>query len=113
MMESNRPDLTAVQSREEIFSNSNSFVKYYEKYMVLIGSVGQLLFYLQAYRIWVKKSTGAVSTTGFVIAFVSILSWLIYGIIINNQVLIKVNGVGLLGAVLTLISIVIVHFNLF
>ena len=110
-MERKSPNFTDRQLHTEVSSSSSRrFIKHYEKYMLLIGIVGNFLFYLQAYRIFLTQSTRDVSTTGFIISFFSIMSWLIYGIIIKNRVLIIVNAFGLFGSLLTLVLIIILDF---
>lgn len=79
----------------------------YEKYMFFIGIAGQLLFYFQAYQIFSTHSACSVSQTGFIIAFFSLLSWFVYGLMIKNKVLIFSNGVALIGCALVLSGILI------
>ena len=83
----------------------NKFKCYYEKYMYVIGIVGQLVFYGQAYTIFYHKSAVDVSLLGFFMGFVSVSSWLIYGILLKNWVLIVANTVATIGAALVLIGI--------
>mgnify|MGYP001086978484 CR=1 FL=1 len=86
-------------------SNQDKLLKYYEKYMILIGIGGQSLFYLQAFKIFMTGSARDVSLSGFIIASISLVSWLIYGIIIKNTVLVTVNAIAVVGAALTLFAI--------
>ncbi|OJX11011.1 MAG: hypothetical protein BGO77_01840 [Caedibacter sp. 37-49] len=73
--------------------------------MILIGIGGQSLFYLQAFKIFMTGSARDVSLSGFIIASISLVSWLIYGIIIKNTVLVTVNAIAVVGAALTLFAI--------
>lgn len=83
----------------------NRFKYYYEKYMYIVGILGQMVFYAQAYTIFYNKSAVDVSLLGFFTGFVSVASWLIYGIVIHNSVLIAANIIATIGALLVLIGI--------
>lgn len=83
------------------------FKKYYEKYMYLVGVGGSLVFYLQTIKIFYEKNAGAVSLAAFIIAWISVFSWLIYGIILHNRVLIFANILATLGASLVIIGVLI------
>ena len=72
----------------------NKIVKFYEKYIVVIGLSGHLMFLLQASEIFLAKSSNNVSLNGFLVACLSLISWLIYGLIKNDRPLIIVNIFG-------------------
>ena len=78
---------------------------FYEKYMFFIGIAGQMVFYLQAYEIFSSKRAENVSLTAFLFGLVSVTSWLIYGIIIKNRVLIFANAFAVVGALAVVIGI--------
>ncbi len=80
-------------------------MSFYEKYMSIIGSLANIMFYLQAYKIFVLKSAQSVSGPGFFISVVGMGSWLLYGILLKNKPLIIGNLVGFIGAILTVIGI--------
>ena len=80
-------------------------MNFYEKYMSIIGSIANIMFYLQAYKIFISKSAQSVSGPGFLISIIGISSWLLYGILLKNKPLIIGNGFGLIGAILTLLGI--------
>jgi MtN3 and saliva related transmembrane protein len=82
-------------------------MNFYEKYMNIIGPIGNIMFYLQAYKIFTSKSAIAVSGPGFFISVIGLSSWLFYGILLKNRPLIIANGFGVLGAILTLSGILI------
>ena len=82
-------------------------MNFYEKYMNIIGPIANIMFYLQAYKIFTSKSAAAVSGPGFLINIVGLSSWLLYGILLKNKPLIIANGFGVFGAVLTLSGILI------
>lgn len=81
-------------------------VKFYRVYMVIMGAVGHFLFLFQAWKIFETGSSADVSLFGFLIAFISILSWLIYGLIIKDTVLIIDNIFGVSAALICLYAIV-------
>lgn len=80
---------------------------YYEKYICIIGPIGNSMFYLQAYKIFINKSAASVSFLGFLISVIALSSWLIYGILLKNKPLIIANIFGVVGALLVLVEIVI------
>lgn len=75
---------------------SQNFISYYKKYMFWMGFLGNLMFVLQTYRIFETKSSADVSLEGFLVAFVSITSWLFYGYLVNDKVLFRVNLIGVI-----------------
>ncbi len=87
---------------------NKSFLWFYQKYMYLIGLIGHSLFIFQIYKIWVNKSAEDVSLIGFVVACFSIASWLTYGILIKDKVLIWVNAFGFLVSLLCILMIIFI-----
>jgi MtN3 and saliva related transmembrane protein len=81
------------------------FEIYYQYYMVVIGVVGQMVFYAQAWKIFASSSARDVSLLGFIFGFISVASWLVYGLIKRDQPLIIANSVAVLGAMAVLIGI--------
>lgn len=79
---------------------------FYGNYMVLIGCMGHLIFILQAYKVILNKNAENVSVEGIFIAFLSILSWLFYGIIKEDTILIKVNIFGFVSSLFCLSVII-------
>jgi len=75
-----------------------TFEKLYGYYMVLIGSVGHLLFVLQTIKILQTGCAKDLSLGGFLISFVSLVSWLVYGLMKKDKPLIIVNLFGSLAA---------------
>ncbi len=82
-------------------------MKFYEKYMNFIGPLGNIMFYLQAYKIFATKSAHDISGIGFGISLVGLSSWLLYGLLLKNQPLILANLVGVIGVILTIIGTLI------
>ena len=83
----------------------NNFVKYYEKYMMLMGIMSQAAIYIQAYIIYKNRSATDVSFLSFSIICISLCSWLIYGLLIKNRILIVSNVIAVIGSILVLLAI--------
>lgn len=88
-------------------SIKNKFLEFYEKYMILIGSFGHSIFVFQTYEILKQSSAENISFGGFFIAFISIISWLVYGILTKDKVLTIVNIFGVIASSICLIAILI------
>jgi uncharacterized protein with PQ loop repeat len=73
--------------------------------MFFAGILGQLIFYSQFYKIMKNCSSEGVSLFGFLCGFISTVSWMIYGFLLNNKPLKVSNIIGTIGALLTIISI--------
>jgi len=78
----------------------------FEKYMYVVGSASSLVFFLQAYKIFIDKSAIDVSLAAFLVGLISVISWLIYGIMLKNKVLIVANTLAVVGASCAVIGIV-------
>jgi MtN3 and saliva related transmembrane protein len=87
--------------------SKHKFLSYYEKYMMCMGVLGQLLFYVQGVKIFVSKSANDVSIVGFALGLISVSSWLLYGILIKNRVLIIANAFAVVGALFVIVGILI------
>jgi MtN3 and saliva related transmembrane protein len=85
----------------------SKFVTYYEKYMLAVGVLGQILFYAQAFEIFRARAAVDVSLPGFIAGFVSTSSWLLYGLLIKNKVLVVANVIAAIGAALVVAGILI------
>lgn len=81
--------------------------KYYPSYMYLVGFIGQMVFVFQAYKIFQTGSSADVSLWGFGSCFWAVASWLVYGFVINNQLLIRVNLFGVCAGIVCLAMIVV------
>lgn len=75
--------------------------------MLVMAVLGQLLFYIQGVKIFVTESANGVSMIGFCLGFVSVSSWLIYGILIKNRVLVLSNAFAVIGALFVILGILI------
>lgn len=77
----------------------------YEKYMFVVGIGGSLAVYLQALKIFQEESAGDLSLPANVIILISLISWLIYGLIRNDRVLVVVNIISTIGSIIILTGI--------
>lgn len=84
----------------------NVLYKFYEHYMIVVGSLSSMVFYLQAYKIAVYKSATDVSLTAFICGLISVISWLIYGVLLKNKPLIASNALATIGATLAVVFII-------
>lgn len=81
--------------------------EFFKKNMGIIGSLGQLLFYFQAFNIFWNKHAGEVSLIGFAVSLLSLSCWLAYGLLIKDKPLIIANVTGVIGAFLVVVGIII------
>jgi MtN3 and saliva related transmembrane protein len=79
--------------------------RHYERYMLAMGMIGQVLYFAQAVKIFYTQAAKDVSLLGFTLGFVSVSSWLVYGILIKNRPLVFANIVAVIGALLVLVGI--------
>ena len=96
------------ENQGNVFSLRQNFIKIFEKFMILVGIIGQSLYFFQAFKIYTLGSARDVSTPGFSFALFSLICWLLYGFLIKNKVLIVVNVLAVIGASLTLLAIFLV-----
>lgn len=82
------------------------FMKLYENYMNIIGPVGNLMFFIQAYKIFTSKTATSISIEAFALSMLGLSSWLLYGILLKNRTIILANIVGVTGALLVLVGTV-------
>ncbi len=90
----------------EILSKSRVLILF-EKYMLVVGIVGQMIFFMQGLEIFLKSSAQDVSIIGFGVGLIATSSWLTYGVLIRNRVLIIANIFGVIGALFVLTGILI------
>ncbi|HEY5259389.1 MAG TPA: SemiSWEET family transporter [Rhabdochlamydiaceae bacterium] len=85
----------------------SQLLNYYEKYMLVVGTLGQLLFYMQGIKIFLSQSANDVSMFGFMLGLISVSSWLLYGILLKNKVLIVSNAFAVVGAIFVIVGILL------
>lgn len=84
-----------------------SFRQIYELYMVFIGSAAPISAFAQAYKTFTTQSANDLSMVANIVGLVTIISWLVYGIILRNPPLIISNIFGSIGAVVVIIGIIL------
>ncbi|AIL66171.1 hypothetical protein NOVO_09310 (plasmid) [Rickettsiales bacterium Ac37b] len=75
--------------------------------MSCILCLGQLMHYIQAYKIFTNKSATDVSLLAYMICTILLLHWFCYGLLIKNRVVIVAEGLGLFGAILVVAGVLI------
>lgn len=95
-----------------LFISKHKVIKFYEKYMTLMGVLGHFIFILQTWKIISSKDASNVSLEGFCIAFVSIISWLFYGILKEDKVLVTVNIFGFISSLMCIVAIICANQHL-
>jgi MtN3 and saliva related transmembrane protein len=88
-------------------SKKNNKEKLLDAYINFICVVGNLIYYIQAYKIFSLKSAHAVSFTAFLVSFLATASWLFYGIVKKITPLIVSCIIGLIGIFMVLVTTVI------
>lgn len=75
--------------------------------MLLIAMLGQLLYYIQAWKIFYTKSAGDISLTAYAISLIALIHWVTYGFMIQDQIVIKSGSVGIIGAMIVVLGIML------
>lgn len=70
--------------------------------MSWILSLGQSMHYVQAWKIFTTKSSEDISLTAYIICFILVTHWLIYGFIIKDKVIIVAETLGAIGVSLVI-----------
>lgn len=83
----------------------SKFIVYLDKYMVIVGVLGQYLFFTQAYKIFTTKSAKDLSLDGFIVIMIATLSWLFYGIVHKSKPIIAGQLCAIVGMTLVIIGI--------
>ena len=71
-------------------------------YMSWILSLGQSMHYIQAWKIFTTKSSEDISLMAYIICFILVTHWLIYGFIIKDKVIIIAETLGVIGVSLVI-----------
>ncbi len=87
--------------------NKHSIKAFYVKYMIIIGTMGQIMHYIQAWKIFTTKSASDISLVAYVISSFLLLNWMIYGISISSKPLIYAEITGLIGALIVIVGVTI------
>ena len=78
-----------------------------ERVTIFMGTVGHLASYIQAFKIVYLGSSHAVSLLAYLIGWISITCWLLYGISRNIKPLIISNVFGIFGMTFVIWAILI------
>jgi len=73
---------------------------------MIAGTISAITFLPQVIKTWKSKSAKDISVLMFSFATISVVLWLIYGILINNWPVIYTNGCVLI------LSLIMVYFKL-
>ncbi len=73
---------------------------------MIAGTISAITFLPQVIKTWKSKSAKDISVLMFSFATISVILWLIYGILINNWPVIYTNGCVLI------LSLIMVYFKL-
>jgi len=68
----------------------------------VFGLIGAIGFYIQALKVFKRKSSEDVSIPSFVIFSLGMFFWLLYGIELIDRPLLIANTVGLIGGILVI-----------
>jgi MtN3 and saliva related transmembrane protein len=79
-------------------------MKIFQIFVTIMGTVMSLGYFPQAYKIWKSKSSINISIPTFIIFSIGTLTWLIYGILMRDVIIILGFVIGVIGSwsVLTL-----------
>ncbi len=84
--------------------SESRFGRGYRKYMLVVGMVGNVFFFVQAWHIFRNQSADDVNLLAFVIALWAVSSWFGYGVVKRDAVLIAANVVGVTGAAMVVVG---------
>lgn len=73
-------------------------MKIFQAFVTIMGTVMSLGYFPQLYKIWKSKSSENISIPTFVIFSIGTLTWLIYGILINDPTIIFGFVIGVIGS---------------
>jgi len=73
--------------------------------MLLIGVAGGMIPWIQFFEIMVNKSSKDVSLSSYILVLIVVFSWLVYGVVKKDKIIIVANAISVLGAAVCLISI--------
>ena len=76
--------------------------RWFAIYMMIVGVGGNLFFYIQAGEIFVSRQAKDVSFAAFAVALFAVSSWLVYGLLLRDKIIIIANIVAVIGASLVL-----------
>ena len=84
-----------------------NFHTFYARYMYVVGFFGNSLPLFQAYKIIISRSAIDVSLDGYIIFCWAVISWMTYGILRKDKVLIATNAFATLSSIICIVTILI------
>jgi uncharacterized protein with PQ loop repeat len=89
------------------YAHQARFVHYYNRYMLLVALLGPIYFYMQAGSMVERpNSEEQQSLVWYLFAVIIALSWLVYGLVRSDSIVVFASVVLLLGALVVLLLIV-------
>ena len=75
--------------------------------MILVGVLGQMVYLIQAYKIYTTHSAHDLSIYAFLFGLFAASSWFVYGVLHKSPALIISNMVAIWGAIAVISGIII------
>lgn len=82
-------------------------MSYINIYMSIIAFLGSLVYYIQSYKVFKKKSASDLSLLSYIISCFTSLNWLIYGLATDDLPLIASGFISIIGSILVVLCIII------
>ena len=74
----------------------------FKTYMLWVANLGQSMHYIQAWKIFTTRSADDISITAYTVCLILLIHWLLYGIMINDRIIILAETLGIVGTILVL-----------
>lgn len=87
-----------------VHPNHRLFSKWYDRYMMLIAVFGSIFVYLQASVIIQNKSSENVSMPSYILFLIVSLSWMVYGILWTDWIVVISGMIASIGAIVALVA---------
>ena len=76
--------------------------KAFALYMSWVANLGQVMHYIQAWKIFITHSAEDISLVAYCICLFLLVNWLLYGLVIQDRVIIFAETFGIIGASLVI-----------
>lgn len=86
-------------------------MKIFQVFVTIIGIVMSIGYFPQAYKLFKSKSSTNISIPTFIIFSIGTLTWLVYGVLINDITVIFGFVIGVIGSWLVLILSILYRKN--
>ncbi len=84
-----------------------NFTRSYDVYMYAVGVIAPIAGYMQVYKIIESHSAGDISMLGNIVALIAAISWLIYGIIKKNYIIMIANAASVISEIAIVLGIIL------